>query len=203
MGRYSSQSEVRVAILQLDMPSHKQIESLFYAIVSDLRKKDGEEDNNLLTVNNGRNLARSTSVPASLRTRVEGVTLQVSAPNEADNARQSAGFDSLSPPDVAPPVAHHTPSPRPRVRQYAWPSPLQPSSSAVLTFACRRSAESHRRTKETEISASFNLDGKGHSVTDTGIGFLDHMFQQLAKHGCFDLTVTCKVRLRKCILRLG
>ena len=46
-----------------------------------------------------------------------------------------------------------------------------------------------RATKETSISAEVDLDGTGEIDSSTGIGFLDHMFQQLAKHGRFDIKV--------------
>jgi imidazoleglycerol-phosphate dehydratase len=49
-----------------------------------------------------------------------------------------------------------------------------------------------RKTKETNISVSLNLNGRGVSIVETGIGFLDHMLILFAKHGLFDLTVRCK-----------
>lgn len=49
-----------------------------------------------------------------------------------------------------------------------------------------------RSTKETEITAKVWLDGTGKSEIHTGIGFLDHMFSQLSKHGRFDITLQCK-----------
>ncbi|MBL8708987.1 MAG: imidazoleglycerol-phosphate dehydratase HisB [Rhodospirillaceae bacterium] len=49
-----------------------------------------------------------------------------------------------------------------------------------------------RRTKETEIVAEVNLDGQGRAEIATGIGFLDHMLDQLARHSLID--ITCKAR---------
>ena len=48
-----------------------------------------------------------------------------------------------------------------------------------------------RKTAETDIKLSLNLDGTGKSVIDTGCGFLDHMLTLFASHGRFDLTVKC------------
>ena len=55
-----------------------------------------------------------------------------------------------------------------------------------------RTAEINRKTAETDISLSLNIDGKGDSVCKTGCGFLDHMLTLLAKHSRIDLQVTCK-----------
>jgi imidazoleglycerol-phosphate dehydratase len=50
----------------------------------------------------------------------------------------------------------------------------------------------HRATKETDIRVDWLLDGRGESDIDTGIRFMDHMLELLAKHGFFDLTVRAK-----------
>ncbi len=55
-----------------------------------------------------------------------------------------------------------------------------------------RTAEIKRKTGETDISLELNLDGKGNSSVATGCGFLDHMLTLFAKHGRFDLKVSCK-----------
>jgi len=48
-----------------------------------------------------------------------------------------------------------------------------------------------RSTKETQISCTVDLDGEGKAEVNTGIGFLDHMISQLAKHGRFNITLKC------------
>ncbi|MDD5327910.1 MAG: imidazoleglycerol-phosphate dehydratase HisB [Phycisphaerae bacterium] len=55
-----------------------------------------------------------------------------------------------------------------------------------------RTAKIHRKTKETDINLSLNLDGLGKYQIDTGVGFLDHMLSHLAKHGKIDLTLKAK-----------
>ena len=55
-----------------------------------------------------------------------------------------------------------------------------------------RTALVERKTQETDIKISLNLDGTGKSNVSTGIGFFDHMLRGFAKHGFFDLDVTVK-----------
>ena len=55
-----------------------------------------------------------------------------------------------------------------------------------------RIAEISRRTAETDIMLTLNLDGTGKSTVKTGVGFLDHMLTLFAAHGKFDLTVQCQ-----------
>ena len=55
-----------------------------------------------------------------------------------------------------------------------------------------RTAEILHNTAETQITLKLDLDGKGTAFVDTGIGFLDHMLTLFARHGNFDLEVTCK-----------
>ena len=54
-----------------------------------------------------------------------------------------------------------------------------------------RTSEIIRNTNETKITLKLNLDGSGISFVDTGVGFLDHMLTLFARHGSFDLEVTC------------
>jgi imidazoleglycerol-phosphate dehydratase len=56
----------------------------------------------------------------------------------------------------------------------------------------KRRAKIDRKTKETDISLTLDLDGSGESSVDTGIPFLDHMLNLVARHGFFDLTVQAK-----------
>jgi imidazoleglycerol-phosphate dehydratase len=55
-----------------------------------------------------------------------------------------------------------------------------------------RCATISRKTAETEIALTLNVDGTGKFVTETGIGFFDHMLSHIAKHGVFDLEVRAK-----------
>ncbi|MBQ6859979.1 MAG: imidazoleglycerol-phosphate dehydratase HisB [Clostridia bacterium] len=55
-----------------------------------------------------------------------------------------------------------------------------------------RSAEIKRRTAETDIELTLELDGTGKGTIQTGVGFLDHMLTLFARHGRFDLNVVCR-----------
>lgn len=55
-----------------------------------------------------------------------------------------------------------------------------------------RTATITRNTSETQITVSINLDGTGKAQFDTGIPFLEHMLDQIARHGLIDLNITCK-----------
>ncbi|NDV79119.1 bifunctional histidinol-phosphatase/imidazoleglycerol-phosphate dehydratase HisB [Dysgonomonas sp. 511] len=59
-------------------------------------------------------------------------------------------------------------------------------------FAGERKAEVKRTTKETDIYISLNLDGKGSCDISTGLGFFDHMLEQIGKHAGMDLTISVK-----------
>ena len=55
-----------------------------------------------------------------------------------------------------------------------------------------RAVEIARKTKETDIRLSLDLDGSGRARVSSGVGFFDHMLEALAKHGALDLTLACK-----------
>lgn len=56
----------------------------------------------------------------------------------------------------------------------------------------KRIANIQRKTRETDISATLNIDGSGSSTINTGIGFFNHMLEGFAKHGFFDLDLICE-----------
>ena len=55
-----------------------------------------------------------------------------------------------------------------------------------------RTAEVSRKTTETDIRLALDLDGTGNAELHTGIGFFDHMLEQIARHGLIDLRVHCQ-----------
>ena len=55
-----------------------------------------------------------------------------------------------------------------------------------------RQADVIRNTKETQITAHINLDGTGQGQLNTGMPFLDHMLDQIVRHGLIDINITCK-----------
>jgi len=63
---------------------------------------------------------------------------------------------------------------------------------AETIFDGERHASVQRTTKETDILVSMTLDGNGRADISTGLGFFDHMLEQIARHGQIDLTVHCK-----------
>jgi len=63
------------------------------------------------------------------------------------------------------------------------------SSALVPSASTDRTAEVSRNTAETRITVRLNLDGTGQASLHTGIGFFDHMLEQIARHGLIDLEV--------------
>ena len=55
-----------------------------------------------------------------------------------------------------------------------------------------RTATVTRNTRETQITLTIDLDGTGRADLHTGIGFFDHMLDGFARHGLFDVSVTCR-----------
>ena len=60
------------------------------------------------------------------------------------------------------------------------------------TIQKSRSADVRRKTKETDVRVKLSLDGTGRSKVTIGVPFLEHMLELFAKHGLFDLQVSCK-----------
>ena len=59
-------------------------------------------------------------------------------------------------------------------------------------MSSQRTSTVSRKTGETDIRLSLNIDGRGETKLETGLGFFDHMLNSLAKHARFDLEITCR-----------
>ncbi|MBQ0073475.1 MAG: bifunctional histidinol-phosphatase/imidazoleglycerol-phosphate dehydratase HisB [Prevotella sp.] len=87
---------------------------------------------------------------------------------------------------IAPEYAQvNVPEKKDDVVSYSW------EKIAELLFAGERIAEITRTTKETDITVKINLDGTGKCDIQTGLGFFDHMLEQIGRHGMMDLYVRC------------
>ncbi len=106
------------------------------------------------------------------------------AAGDHGNAHQSEdAAEAFRPPGAGRGRAAAAMGPRPRRRgrrKKAWP---------YMTLTADRKASYRRETRETSIEVVWDLDGSGVSDVSTGIGMLDHLIDQLARHGLFDITV--------------
>ncbi len=69
---------------------------------------------------------------------------------------------------------------------------LVPSTATAAAECTARVAEVQRNTAETKVYVHVDLDGTGKARLATGIGFLDHMLDQIARHGLIDLNIDCE-----------
>ena len=116
---------------------------------------------------------RLTDMELAHRLGTKGILIRDGAASLAEGVAAVAAQDRFPPDTMALAVAH-------------WADIY-----AFLQLPPRKAT--HRRsTKETDISIGLNLDGQGHSAIHTGLGFFDHMLDQLARHGGFDLELNAK-----------
>ncbi|MEG2999893.1 MAG: imidazoleglycerol-phosphate dehydratase, partial [Comamonas sp.] len=69
---------------------------------------------------------------------------------------------------------------------------LIPTTPAAIDDTTARVAEVQRNTAETRVHVRVDLDGTGKAHLNSGIGFLDHMLDQIARHGLVDLHIDCE-----------
>lgn len=75
-----------------------------------------------------------------------------------------------------------------KTRGFCYEAPIRSAKEKEMT----RRAEITRKTKETEIAVKLAIEGKGESRISTGIGFFDHMLDQLARHSLIDIEIEAK-----------
>jgi imidazoleglycerol-phosphate dehydratase len=83
-------------------------------------------------------------------------------------------------------------STQPRARSASGREAAPRTAKGARRASAPRRAEVERNTKETQIRVRVALDGNGHAKLSTGIGFFDHMLDQLARHGLLDLEIDAK-----------
>ncbi len=120
-----------------------------------------------------RELVLSTTAPADIAAAVSADAAPVTVIVTGANAE--------SPPATTAPRVYHLDASAPAT---SWP--------AIANEILARTAQIERTTKETSIRAAVNLDATAPIQVATGIGFFDHMLEQLAKHGGFALELGCR-----------
>lgn len=121
----------------------------------------------------------------------EGVLVRYyDTPELSDCVRISAGLPQSTDRLTSALLAQvKDPALRAQVRASWADEPAADSGSSLPATGSERSAVVSRQTRETSLHVSLNLDGSGERRISTGIGFLDHMLEQLATHGGFDLEI--------------